>query len=185
MGGHNGIKGDLLANSGTANGLESLYSGNATGINSTLTPTLQAESATPIGYTPAQMASQTTAAEQTTGGGAAGATGGAMLRAARTGNIGAAQPAISEASRNASQRLSQTNAGIQTDSADLGAKRQMQAQGGLGSLYGENVGAAGNALNASNSSLKDAGDLSNFWQQLLLQTEKSGGEVASAYLGAG
>ena len=183
MGGHNGIKGDLLANSGTANGLESLYSGNATGINSTLTPTLQAESATPIGYTPAQMASQTTAAEQTAGGGAAGATGGAILRAARTGNIGAAQPAISEASRNASQRLSQTNAGIQTNSADLGAKRQMQAQGGLGSLYGENVGAAGNALNASNSSLKGAGDLSNFWQQWLLNAQSGAAQAAQGNLG--
>ena len=183
MGGHSGITSNLLANSGTANGLEGLYSGNATGINSTLTPTLQAESATPIGYTPAQMASQTTAAEQTAGGGAAGATGGAMLRAARTGNIGAAQPAISEASRNASQRLSQTNAGIQTDSADLGAKRQMQAQGGLGSLYGENVGAAGNALNASNSSLKDAGDLSNFWEQWLLNAQSGAAQAATGNLG--
>ena len=183
MGGSSGVKSDLFANSGTANGLESQYSGNATGINSTLTPTLQAESATPIGYTPAQMASQTTAAEQTAGGGAAGATGGAMLRAARTGNIGAAQPAISEASRNASQRLSQTNAGIQTDSADLGAKRQMQAQGGLGSLYGENVGAAGNALNASNSSLKDAGDLSNFWQQWLLNAQSGAAQAATGNLG--
>jgi hypothetical protein len=183
VGGHSGITGNLLANSGTANGLEGLYSGNATGINSTLTPTLQAESATPIGYTPAQMASQTTAAEQTAGGGAAGTTGGALLRAARTGNIGAAQPAASEASRNASQRLSQTNAGIQTDSANLGAKRQMQAQSGLGSLYGENVNAGEKALDASTTAQNDAGNLSNFWQKYLLQAMSTANQAAAA--GAG
>ena len=61
----------------------------------------------------------------------------------------------------------------------------MQAQGGLGSLYGENVGAAGNALNASNSSLKDAGDLSNFWQQYLLQAISTANQAAAAGAGGG
>ena len=38
MGGHNGIKGNLLANSGQAQGLATLYGNNAAEINNTLTP---------------------------------------------------------------------------------------------------------------------------------------------------
>jgi hypothetical protein len=183
MGGNSGIKQNLLGNSGTASGLAGLYSSNAANTYGALAPTLASESATPQGYSPAQQAAQTTAAEQTAGGGAAGATGGALLRAARTRNIGSAQPAISQASRVASQDLSQTNAGIQKASADLGAKRQSQAQSGLEGLYGENVGAGISALNSSDSALKDAGSLQNFWQKLLLQGVSSGGQAASAYLG--
>ena len=121
----------MLANSGTANGLESLYSGNATGINSTLTPTLQAESATPIGYTPAQMASQTTAAEQTAGGGAAGATGGAMLRAARTGNIGCG---TARDLRGQPQCEPKTFADQRGDSDRFGRPRSQAADAGAGRI---------------------------------------------------
>ena len=185
MGGNSGIKGQLLANSGNAQNLSSLYGGNAANVYGALEPALASEAIAPQGYTPAQMAAQTTAAEQTAGGANAGATGGALLRAARTRNIGSAQPAISEASRNASQNLSQTNAGIQKSSADLAQKKQSQAQSALGSLYGENVNAGENALGISNSALKDAGSLSNFWQELLKQGMQGGGDVASAYAGRG
>lgn len=187
MSGHAGVQGDLLSNSGTANGLQSLYGANAAGVNQTLTPALTAEATNPQGYSPTQMAAQTTAAEQTAGGSNAGATGGALLRAARTRNVGAAPAAIDASNQHASENLSQTNAGIQTKNADLQQRQRQQGISGLESLYGTNVGAQENALNTSNTSLKDAGDLSNFWQQQLLQLEnnieKSGGSAAAAAMG--
>ena len=183
MSGHSGITGDLLNNSTTANGLEGLYGSNAAAINSTLTPALTAEAVNPTGYTPTQMAAQTTAAEQTAGGANAGATGGALLRAARTGNTGAAPAAISQANRQGSQDLSQINAGIQTKNADLQQRQKQAGISGLEGLYGENTNAAENALGLSNSSLNDAGNLKDFWQSLLLQGVQSGGQVAAAAVG--
>jgi hypothetical protein len=183
MGGNGGAKSGLFANAGAGQGLEGMYSGNAANVYGALEPQLAAEAAHPEGYSPAQMAAQTTGAEQTAGGGAAGATGGALLRAARTGNKGAGQAAISQASRNASQNLSQTNAGIQTASANLAAKRQGQAQAGLGNLYGENVGAGINALNSSTNAFHDASQIKPFWEQLLLQGMQSAGQAASGNLG--
>ena len=173
MGGHNGIKGEEMANSSTAQGLEELYGNQAQGLNNTLTPVLTNEAINPQGYSPTQVAAQTTAAEQTAGGSNAGATGGALLRAARTRNVGAAPAAIDASNQHASENLSQTNAGIQTKNADLQQRQRQQGISGLESLYGTNVGAQENALNTSNTSLKDAGDLSNFWQQQLQQWENN------------
>jgi hypothetical protein len=149
--------------------LQSLYSANAAGVNNTLTPALTAEAVNPQGYSPTQLAAQTTAAEQTAGGSNAGATGGALLRAVRSRNVGAAPAAIDASNENASKNLSQTNAGIQTKNADLQQKQRQAGLSGLQGLYDENVGAGQNALNSSNSALNDAGDLKNFWQQLLTQ----------------
>ena len=182
MSGHKGIGGDLLKNSTTANGLEQLYGSNAAQANPV--GMLTAEAVNPSGYTPAQMASQTTAAEQTAGGSNAGATGGALLRAARTRNAGAAPAAIGASNRAAGQELSQINSGIQTRNADLQQKQRQQGISGLEGLYGENVNAGENALGLSNTSLKDAGSLSNFWQDLLMQGIKTGGQVAAAGIGA-
>ena len=183
MSGHAGVQGDLLSNSGTANGLQSLYGANAAGVNQTLTPALTAEATNPQGYSPTQMAAQTTAAEQTAGGSNAGATGGALLRAARTRNVGAAPAAIDSSNQHASENLSQTNAGIQTKNADLQQRQRQQGISGLESLYGTDVGAQENALGQSDTALKDAGSLTNFWQQLLMQGVKSGGDVAAAFAG--
>lgn len=183
MSGHSGVQGDLLANSGTANGLAQLYSNNAQAANSTLAPALTAEAVNPQGYSPTQMAAQTTAAEQTAGGASAGATGGALLRASRTRNAGAAPTAIANANRAGSQNLSQVNAGIQTRNADLQQKQRQEGISGLGNLYGEDVGAANQDLGLSNSALNDAGNLKNFWQQLLLQGVQTGGQVAAAEIG--
>lgn len=179
MGGHSGLKGDLLNNSATGNSLESLYGGNAAGINSTLTPALTQEAINPTGYTPTQLGAQTTAAEQSAGGASAGATGGALLRATRTRNAGAAPAAIDQANRTGSQELSQTNAGIQTRNADLQQKQKQQGLSGLESLYGTNVGAGENALGLSNSALSDAGNLKNFWQEQLLQYENNEEKAAA------
>lgn len=181
MSGHAGIGGNLLGNSTTANGLESLYGSNAAAVNSTLTPALTAEATNPQGYSPSTMAAMTTGAEQTAGGANAGATGGALLRAARTRNSGAAPGSIAQTNRQGGQELSQVNSGIQTSNANLKAKQQQAGISGLEGLYGENVGAGENALGLSNSALNDAGHLQNFWDQLLLQGIQSGGQVGAAY----
>ena len=183
MSGHKGVGGDLLKNSTTANGLEQLYGSNAAQANPV--GMLTAEAVNPSGYTPAQMASQTTGAEQTAGGSNAGATGGALLRAARTRNAGAASAAIGASNRAAGQELSQINSGIQTRNADLQQKQRQQGISGLEGLYGENVGAGENALGLSTGALKDAGSLSNFWQDLLLQQMKNGQAAAGAAMAAG
>lgn len=185
MGGHNGIKGDLLNNSNTANGLESLYGSNAAGVNSTLTPALEQEAVNPQGYNPTQLAAQTTAAEQSAGGSNAGATGGALLRASRTRNSGAAPAAIDAASRTAGQNLSETNAGIQKNNADLQQKQRQQGISGLEGLYGENVNAGEGALGLSNDALKSAGGLQNFWQTYLLQAMSTANKAAEAGAGGG
>jgi hypothetical protein len=178
MGGHSGVQSDLFNNSGTANNLEGMYTGNAAAVNSTLTPALTQEAINPTGYTPTQMAAQTTAAEQTAGGASAGATGGALLRAARTRNAGAAPAAIGEANREGAQELSQTNAGIQTRNADLQQRQKQQGISGLEGVYGQDVNAGENALGLSTGALNDAGHLSNYWQQLLTQGLQSGTYLA-------
>lgn len=183
MGGHSGVKKGLFENSSTAQGLEGLYGSNAAQANPV--GMLTAEAVNPTGYTPGQMAAQTTAAEQTAGGANAGATGGALLRAARTRNVGAAPAAIGASNRAAGQELSQINSGIQTRNTDLQQKQRQQGISGLEGLYGENVGAGENALGLSTGALKDAGSLSNFWQNLLMQGVESGGKVASAALMGG
>ena len=102
-----------------------------------------------------------------------------MLRAARTRNLGSGQAAISQAGQNAGQELSETNAGIQAKNAGVKVQQQQNAEKGLEGLYGTNVGAGEQALGESNSALKDAGSLSNFWQQLLLQGVQSAGQAAA------
>lgn len=164
---------DLLTNSSTANGLESLYGSNAAQLNSTLAPALTAEATNPSGYTPTQIGAMTTGAEQTAGGANAGATGGALLRAARTRNVGAAPASIAQTNRQGGQELSQINSGIQTSNANLQQKQRQEGISGLEGLYGENVNAGNEALGLSSGALKDAGGLNNFWQQLLLQGMQS------------
>jgi hypothetical protein len=179
MGGNSGAKAGLMGNATNALGLESLYNGNAAGENSTLTPELTAEAAHPSGYTPAQMASQTTAAEQTAGGSNAAGAGSALLRAARTRNAGAEGGTIAQVNRQGGENLSQVNAGIQNKNANLQQQQKQQGISGLEGLYGENVGAGEKALGESNTAYKDAGDMSTFWQQLLLQGMQSAGQAAT------
>ena len=153
------------------------------GIQNRLTPQLIAEAENPQGYSPSTLGQMTTAAEQTVGGSNAGAAGSAGLRAERTRNIGSGQAAAAASGRSASEDLSQVNAGIQSQNANLKAKQQQAGLSGLQGMYSTDTGAGLNALGLSNQALNDAGQLSNFWQQLMLQGVKSGGEVAASYAG--
>jgi hypothetical protein len=175
MGGHNGVKSDLLANSGAL-----ANEGNsALGLEPGLASTYSALATHPAGYDPATLGQMTTAAEQSAGGGASGATGEAQLRANRTRNIGSGQAASAYGNAEASKDLSQRNAEIQTGNAALKQRQQSEGLAGESGL----VSGGENALGLSDTALKDAGDLPNFWQNLMLQGVKSGGEDAAAYLG--
>ena len=164
MGGTGSHK-NLLAEQGTANDMANQYNSQALGISSALTPTLTAQMVNPQGYNPTTMGQMQTAAEQSAGGGNAAAAGQAGLRAARTRNAGSEQAATAEGSRNAGQELSQVNAGIQTNNANLKAKQQAGAESGLGSLYGEDVNAGNNALGLGIRANEAAGQSKpGFWQ---------------------
>ena len=180
MGSHGGVKKGLFENATTGQQLSNLYGMNAANENAVLQPQLTQDIVNPTGYSPTQMAQQTTAAMQSAGGSNAGIAGGALQRAARTRNVGAGNALASEAGQQAAQRLSQINAGIQTRSADLAQQKRERALGAEQGLYGTNVGAGLGALGVSNQSLSDAGNLANFWQQYLLTAMGNASKMASA-----
>ncbi len=166
MGG-SGAKKDAFAQYGEENALGNQYNSQALGINSTLAPALTAEAVNPQGYSPSSMAAMTTGAEQSAGGTNAGIAGQAGLRATRTRNIGSGQAATAEGGRAAGQELSQVNAGIQTNNANLKAKQQQAGLSGLGALYGTDVTAGNNALGLANNAVNIAGNQKpGFWQGL-------------------
>jgi hypothetical protein len=183
MSSHGGTKKGLFNNSAQAQGEAGLYGTEAQNELGVLQPQLQQDIINPTGYTPTQMGQMQTAAMQSAGGSNAGVAGGALQRAARTRNAGAGNAVASEAGNQAAQRLSQINAGIQSRSADLAQQKRSSALKAEEGLYGTNVGAGEGALGLSNQALNDAGNLSNFWQQLMLQGLQSAGDVAAAAAG--
>src|SRR5271154_2631821 len=135
-----GIKGDALANSGTANKMSSTLGANAGALYGPLGNELQSQAAHPTGYTPGQVAAQNTAAQQSAGGSNASTVGQGALMAARTRNAGAAQNAIAQGGRQASQNLSNAAVGTQVRNANLQQQNQQSATHGLESLYGQELG---------------------------------------------
>jgi hypothetical protein len=183
MAGGSGIKSQDLANSTTGQGISKTGQNNAASLYGTLSPTLSTMATNPQGINPADMAKIQTSNMQTAGGANAGAVGQGSLLAARTKNAGTADSAIAKSGESASQNLSKANLTTQNENQQV--KQQQQGEGlkGLQSLYGTNEGTAVGGLNSSNNALKNAGDVGNFWQKLLLQGVQSGGQAASAYLG--
>lgn len=176
-----GVKSDALANSGTANGMSSALSGNAGALYGPLSSQLQSQAAHPQGYTPAQMAAQGTAAQQSAGGSMAGTVGQGALLAARTRNAGAAQGAIAQGGRQASQNLSNAAVGTQTANADLQQHNQQSAEHGLQNLYGTELGGSQSALGLSNQALNTANSAKpTFWQGLAGQ---AGGDITNRIFG--
>jgi hypothetical protein len=86
---------------------------------------------------------------------------------------------MSSAAQQSGQNLSQVNAGIQSQNANLAQKKQQSAESGLEGLYGTNVGAGIGALGQSTGALNDAGNLKSFWQSLLQQGMQSAGQAAA------
>lgn len=168
--GGSGVKKDALASYGTA-------TNNANSLYGTLDPTLTSMATHPTGIDPTTLAQMKTSNMQTAGGANAGAVGQGSLLAARTKNAGTADSAIAKSGETAGQTLSKANLGTNIENAEVQQQQQKEGLGGLSSLYGTNVGAA-------DTNLKTAEDAPNFWQQLLMQGVKSGGQAAAAYLGA-
>ena len=180
------------ANSGTANNLSSTLSGNAQGIYGSLAPTLQAEAAHPQGFAPTDKAAMNTAAQQSAGGGNASAVGQGALLAARTRNAGAAQNAIAQGGRQASQNASDAAVGTEMANANLKNKQQQAGISGEEGLYNSTMGGglnalglSNNALGVSNSALNTANsaDENNPWMGLLKAGIAGGSQVGAAYAG--
>lgn len=180
---NSGVKAQDLTNSATGNAISTTGRNNAASLYGTLSPTLSTMATNPQGINPADMAKIQTSNMQTAGGANSGAVGQGSLLAARTKNAGTADAAIAKSGEAASQNLS--NANLKTQEANQALKTQQQSQGikGLQDLYGTNTSASLGGLNASNTSLKNAGELDPFWEKLLLQGMQSGGQVAAAYEG--
>lgn len=153
-----------MRNSNTAQGMSGTYASRANGNYNVLTPTLNRMATNPQGFSPQTMANMTTAAMQTAGGGNGATVGGALQAAARTNNAGAFDPAIAQAGHDASTELSDAALGIQNRNAMLQEQQRQEGLNGLQSLYGENTGAAQNALGISNNALqvKNAADEQTF-----------------------
>ena len=180
-----GIKSDLLANSGTGNTISQTGRNNASSLYGTLSTTLSTMATNPQGINPADMAKIQTSNMQTAGGANSGAVGQGSLLAARTKNAGTADAAIAKSGESASQNLSKANLATQNENQQVKQNQQAEGLKGLQGLYGTNESAALGGLNASNSALKGASDVGNFWQKLLLQGVQSAGQTASAGVGDG
>lgn len=152
--------GSAMRNSNTAQGMSGVYNNRASNNYSILTPTLNRMATNPQGFSPQTMANMRTEAMQTAGGGNGATVGGAMQTAARTNNAGAYDPAIAQAGHDASTQLSDAALGIQNRNAMLQEQQRAQGLSSLEGLYGENTGAAQNALGISNQALqvKNAAD---------------------------
>lgn len=176
-----GVEADQLANSGTANARSAGLYGNATNLYGSLAPALTAEAVAPSGYTPAQKAAMNTAGQQSAGGTQAAATGQGALLASRTKNAGTADAAIADSARKAGALASNAALSTEVKNADLQQRQRQEGLSGLGSLYGETLGASDTALGLSNQALQGAGSsaANNPWNKLLLQGVQSGGVAAA------
>lgn len=177
-----GIRKQETANAATGNAISATGNNNASSLYGTLSPVASTMAVNPQGINPADMAKIQTSNMQTTGGANSGAVGQGSLLAARTKNAGTADAAIAKSGEAASQNLSTANLKAQNENQQLKTQQQQNGLKTLGSLYGTNTSAELGGLNASNSALKDAGELSPFWQKLLLQGVQSGGQAAAGYL---
>lgn len=165
--GGSGVKADELANSGTANSLQSRYSNNAANVYGGLEPQLASEAANPTGLTPVQKASQNTAAQQSAGGGVAGAIGAGKLYSARTRNAGGAKQAIGQAVRGAGSNLSDAALGTEQQDAALQQKNRQAGLAGLEGLNAQQTTAGEGALGLSDQALNYANQAKpTFWQDL-------------------
>lgn len=174
------IRSGAMANSAAGQGISATGQSNAQGLYGTLSPTLSTMATNPQGINPADMAKIQTSNMQTAGGANAGAVGQGSLLAARTKNAGTADAAIAKSGEAASQNLSKANLATQNENQQVKQQQQQTGIKGLGSLYGTNEGAAVGGLNASNSALKTASNVSPFWQKLLMQGMQSAGQAAGA-----
>ena len=176
-----GVKQDDFANSAAGNSLSQTGANNAASLYGTLSPELSTMAVNPQGINPADMAKIQTSNMQGAGGSNAAAVGQGSLLAARTKNAGTADAAIAKSNESAGQQLSKDNLSAQTENQQLKNQQQQAGVKGLEGLYGTNEGEALGGLEASNAALKNAGSVPlSFWDQYLLQAQKSASQAAAA-----
>lgn len=164
-----GVEKDALGSYGTAqNQANSAYGVAA--------PIYQQMAQRPQGYTPQEMANQTTASLQSLGGSNSAAVGEGALASARTNNAGGYQAAIDDAARQSGAQQSENVLGIQNQSDALARQQQAEGLEGLSGIYS-------NANQTGQGYLKEAGDvggMNNPWNQYGLQYMKSAMAAAAA-----
>jgi hypothetical protein len=166
----------------TASSTGAGYGTAASGISSSLVPTLQNDVNNPTGYSPTETNKMLVAGEQGAGGAAAGVTGAAGLDAARTRNSGALSSVLDQAARRKGQTLSGNALGVENKSADLAQKKRASALGGLEGLYGTDVGAQLKAMGLQSQDINSEINAGNSgWLQ---QGEGLFGTLSKAGLGA-
>lgn len=148
LGGATNKQGAKASNAGisSANNLSSLLSGNASGLESTLTPQLESQLVNPSGYGATDLAAMTTAAGEGAAGATAGAQGAMRRAAARTRNAGGYAAAEDEAARSGQRAASTAGLSIASQNANLKQQQKEEAAKGLEGLYGTDIGASVNAL---------------------------------------
>lgn len=151
--GGSGVKSDALNSYGTVQG-------QANGAYGVANPIYQQMAQRPQGYTPQQMADQTTASLQSLGGANAAVAGEGALAAARTNNGGGYQAAIDDAARQSGAQQSQNVLGIQNQSDMLQRQQQQEGLQGLSNEYGTAGSLGLGYLNAANNAKP------TFWQNL-------------------
>ncbi len=140
-------------------------------------PSLQGQLANP-GYTPQQQSAITGATEGGIGAAFGSANEGAANTAARTNNaagLGSQQDALARQRMITSGNLGAQN---QTGFANNAQEQQARAQGGIGQLFGQNLGAANNALGTANQA-SEANP--SFWDQFGGAAAKSLGSFGGGY----
>jgi len=175
-----GAKAQQLANSGTAQNMSSNLYGNATNLYGSLLPMYQNEAVAPPGFTPTAKANMNTAAQQSTGGATAGSVGKGALYAARTRNAGAADASTAAGVQSAGENLSKSAVGTELADAALKESQRRQGLAGMQGLYTTDLGASQGALGLSNQALNNENNAPNFWQQYLLNAQKSAAAAAAA-----
>jgi hypothetical protein len=131
------------------------------------------------GYTGAQKDAITNATEGGIGAAFGAANQSATNTAARTGNaagLTSQQDALARQRMITSGNAASQN---QTNFANDAQKQQMQALGGIGQLYGENLGGANSTLGTLGKNAETPG----FWDQMANSLVSAGGQVGAAALG--
>lgn len=151
-----GVQSAAMGANKTATGTASQYGNAAGGIGGTLIPGLTQEFTNPQGLSPTDLNAEQVAAQQGAGGATGAITGEAGLNALRTRNTGNLSALLDQAARRTGQNISQADVGIQAQNAQLKQKQREQAEQGLQSLYGTDVGAQLKSMGLANEDLDTA-----------------------------
>jgi len=179
-----GITKSALQGSGNAAAAGETANLRGQNIYNELFPQLSGEATNPQGYGIQGLNAMNTANQQSIGGSNAAAVGEGNQMAARTRNVGAFQPAESEAQRQGGRQLSQNALGIQQANENQRQSQQQRALSALQGLYGTEMNTGLGYGNLQNDFLKtgvgSAAQTTNAWQGTAKLVEDALGGAATA-----